>query len=314
LTPDAGNRDRTALAMFVALAAVSGGNFVAVRYSNAELAPYWGAALRFVPASALLLAAMAWWRVPLPRGSALRDGLLYGIFAFGIGYALAYQGLVAAPAGAASVMLATTPLITHALSVAQRVEAFSVRAVGGALIALAGVSLVFREQIAAGIPPVSLLLLLASAGAAAEAAILAKRMPAMHPLATNAVGMIAGVGVLLALSAAIGEPRALPSRTETWLAVAYLCVAGGVGQFALFLALLDRWTPSATEYVLVVTPVVAFTLGAVMRGEAMTSVIVVGAVLVTIGVYVGALSRARDERRASLRAPRTDSRRRGPSG
>ena len=78
---------------------IGGSNFVAVRFSNAELPPYWGAALRFLPASMLLLAAMAIWRIPFPHGASLRGAAVYGALNFGLGYALTYYGLQDAPAG-----------------------------------------------------------------------------------------------------------------------------------------------------------------------------------------------------------------------
>jgi len=94
---------------------IGGSNFVAVRFSNAELPPYWGAALRFLPASMLLLAAMAIWRIPFPRGASLRGAAIYGALNFGLGYALTYYGLQDAPAGTGAVVLATVPLFTLVL-------------------------------------------------------------------------------------------------------------------------------------------------------------------------------------------------------
>ena len=54
-----GNRERVVLACFLASALLAGGNGVSIRFSNRELPPLWGAALRFSLAAALLLAVMA---------------------------------------------------------------------------------------------------------------------------------------------------------------------------------------------------------------------------------------------------------------
>ena len=51
--------ERVALAAFVAQAVLAGGNAVGIRFSNRELAPLWGAGLRFALAAALLLTVMA---------------------------------------------------------------------------------------------------------------------------------------------------------------------------------------------------------------------------------------------------------------
>ena len=112
----------------------------------------------------------------------------------------------------------------------------------------------------------------------------------MHPIATNAVGMLVGGLMLLALSLVVGESHSLPRTTVTGVAVVYLCVIGSIGLFGLFLAMLRRWTASASSYALVAMPLVAIALGAVVRGETITPVFVVGGALVAVGVYVGALS------------------------
>jgi hypothetical protein len=45
--------ERLALAAFITQAVLAGGNAVGIRFSNRELAPMWGAALRFSLAAAL---------------------------------------------------------------------------------------------------------------------------------------------------------------------------------------------------------------------------------------------------------------------
>ena len=282
--------DRVTLALFFSVVLIGGSNFVAVRFSNAELPPYWGAAIRFLPASALFGLAMALWHVPIPRGASLRGAALYGALNFGAGYALGYYGLVDTPAGTAAVILATVPIFTLALVALHGQERFRVRGLVGALIALAGIGLVFREQLSANVPLLSLLAMLGNALVAAESGVIAKGMPRMHPIATNAVGMLVGGAVLVLLSLLVGEQRNLPHAPETWAAVIYLCVIGSIGLFGLFLAMLRRWTASASSYALVAMPLVAIALGAVIRGETITPIFIVGGILVAIGVYTGALS------------------------
>jgi drug/metabolite transporter (DMT)-like permease len=265
---------------------------VAVRYSNAELAPYWGAAIRFLPAGLLFVIAMLVQRIPFPDGASLRGAVIYGALNFGLGYAFLYYGLLEAPAGVAAVVLATVPLFTLVLVGLHRLEPFRARGLVGSLIALGGIGLVFRDQLTANVPFVSLFAILAGAAVAAESGVIAKGMPRMHPVATNAVGMLVGAALLFALSAAVGEERALPRATETVIALLYLIVVGAVGLFWLFLAMLRRWTASASSYALVVMPLVAVALGAVLRGEAVTPIFLLGGALVAVGVYVGALSGA----------------------
>jgi drug/metabolite transporter (DMT)-like permease len=90
----AADRERVASAAFLTGSLLAGGNAVGVRFSNRELAPLWGAGLRFLVAAALLVAAMVVLRQPLPHGRALTGALIYGLFNFGGAFALAYYGFV----------------------------------------------------------------------------------------------------------------------------------------------------------------------------------------------------------------------------
>ena len=74
-----GDSGRVLVLAFAANAILAGGNSVAIRFSNRELAPLWGATLRFALAAALLLAVTAALRLTMPRGKALQGALLYGV-------------------------------------------------------------------------------------------------------------------------------------------------------------------------------------------------------------------------------------------
>src|SRR5690349_20517767 len=103
--------DAAVLAVFIACTVIGGSNIVAVRISNRELAPFWGAGLRFSIAALLLIAFAAWRRIPLPLGPALPGVALFGLLNFGVFYALGYWGLLEAPAAAAATLIALAPLL-----------------------------------------------------------------------------------------------------------------------------------------------------------------------------------------------------------
>src|SRR5713101_3715030 len=130
---------------FLSVVLLGGINGVAVRFSNLELAPFWGATLRFGIAAIVLLGIVRLGRVPLPRGAALTGSLLYGIFGFAGAFGFIYWGLVETPAGLAQVILALVPLLTFLFAVAQGLERFRRQSLAGALIALIGIAIVFGE-------------------------------------------------------------------------------------------------------------------------------------------------------------------------
>lgn len=285
--------DRATIAAYVALVAIAGTNFVAVRFSNAELAPFWGATLRFSIACALFFVVMALRRAAFPRDRALVGVIVYGALGFGASYAFLYWALQTVPAGLASVIIALVPLLTFLLATAHGLERFRIRALVGGLVAVAGIAIVFAEQLRGDAPPLALLACVAGALCIAESGVAAKMFPRVDPSATNAVGMLAGLAILAPLVLIAGEVPALPSRLDTLVAVTYLVTIGSIGLFALFLYVLRRWTATATSYILVLAPLVTIALGSLIAGERVTGQFVIGALVVGGGVYVGALMPSR---------------------
>jgi drug/metabolite transporter (DMT)-like permease len=285
----ASGRDPLPLAAFVATAVLAGGNAVGIRFSNRELAPLWGAALRFGLAAALLVAVMAAMRLALPRGRALTGAVLYGLLNFGASFALAYYGLVRVHAGLGQTLLALVPLTTLLLAVIQRQEHLRMAAVVGTFLALAGITLISRAPLRDSVPLLSLLSLLGSALCFAEAAVLVRGLPPVHPVTMNAVGMTAGATALAAGSMLLGEPHVLPQRAATWIALGYLVAVGSVLVFVLYLFVLRQWQASRAAYVFVLAPVVTVLLSARLDDEPVRPALVLGGLLVLVGVYVGAL-------------------------
>ena len=74
--------DRLTLVAFIILVILGGSNAVAVRFSNMELPPFFGAALRFTAASLILFTVVFLMRLPLPKGRALEGTALAGLLAF----------------------------------------------------------------------------------------------------------------------------------------------------------------------------------------------------------------------------------------
>ena len=163
-------------------------------------------------------------------------------------------------------------------------------AVIGTLLALAGVAVISQGPMGASVPLGGLLLAaVASAVCIAQAAVLVRRFPAVHPVTMNAVGMTTGAVLLLAGSVLAGEPRLLPQRTTTWAAVAYLVVVGSAVVFVLYLVVLRYWAASRAAYAFVLIPFVTVVLSAWLDNEPLGPGLLLGGLLVLAGVYVGAL-------------------------
>lgn len=277
------------IAAFAAIAVLVGGNAVGIRFSNRELDPLWGAGLRFALAATVLGVVMVVLRLELPRGRALTGALLFGLLDVGGAFALGYYALVELHAGFGSILLSLVPLATLLLAVLQGQERLRVMAVAGTLVALVGVALMARAPLHESLPVLSLLAALGSTLCIAQATVLVRRFPPVHPVTMNAVAMTAGAAVLIAGSVLAGESLVLPHRAATWVALGYLVVVGSVVVFVLFLFVLRHWVASRTAYVYVLVPFVTVALSAWLDDEPVGAGLVLGGLLVLAGVYVGAL-------------------------
>ena len=285
--------ERVALAAFVAGSVLAGGNAVAIRFSNRELDPLWGATVRFTLAALVLLAAMAVLRLRFPRGRALAGAVLFGALTFGGAFALAYYALVELHAGFGQTLLALVPLLALLLAVLQRQEQVRRSAVAGALLAIAGVAVMTQVSLGDDVQFRSVLAALAAAACFAEAAVLVRGFPRVHPVTMNAVAMATGAALLLPASLVAGEAATVPERAATWAAIGYLVVVGSVVVFVLYIVVLEHWTASRASYEFVLIPIVTVGLSAWLDDEPVGVGLVIGGLFVLAAVYVGALRSAR---------------------
>jgi drug/metabolite transporter (DMT)-like permease len=285
--------DRTTLIAFATAVMIGGMNFVAVRFSNRELAPLYGAGARFAMAAILFLVIMRLRGASFPRGRALVGSVIYGVLSFAVVYALLYWALQSLAAGVAAVLLASTPLLTLFVVALHRLEPFRVRGMVGSLIAVVGIAVLANAPSDARIELLPMLAVLGGALAAGYSGVVLKMFPPTNPVATNATAMAVGSGLLLAMSAIAGESWIVPSEKATWVALSYLVVIGSLGLFGLVLFTLARWTASAVAYMGALMPIAAMVFAALIAGEPITVAGVAGGAIVLFGVWVGALSRPR---------------------
>jgi len=281
--------DAGTLLIFAACTLLAAGNFIAVRYSNVDLAPLWGAGLRFGLAALSFTVLVPLIGAKWVARADLRLTVAYGLLNFAAFYALMYWALLHVTAATGSVMVGTVPLLTLFFAAAQRLERLSSRTILGATLALAGVAWMAASSGAIAAEPLTFVALLLAAACLAQSIIVSKRISHNHPAALNALGMGLGAAVLLLLSRVAGEPWALPTSRSSIIAVVYLVTFGSMGLFGLTILLLRRWSSSASAYALVIVPLVTVALETLITRAPVLVGTVIGAVLVLLGTWFGAL-------------------------
>lgn len=283
--------------VFVACAAIWGSTFLAIRLGNEATPPVWAATIRLALASALLFGLTGVFRMPLPRGAALRGAALWGFFNLGVNLTLLYIGEQTVPSGISAVLFATVPLSTALLAALFRVERLMTRKLVAAVVAIAGVAVIFAGELGVAVPFGGLLTIFCAASASGLASVLLKQAPKQQVIPLNAIGTAVGTAVCLVASILLGESHALPMTFGAWLPILYLTVAGSLGAFVLFTWLVTHWSVSNASLLGVVVPIIAVILGGLVKGEQPAALTYLGAAIVISAVLIAL--------RAPHRSPRS---------
>lgn len=300
-------RKHLTLIAFILLIMIGGSNAVAVRFSNLELPPFWGAAIRFVAAALIFWLITLIRRVDLPRGRSFIGAVLYGILGTGLAYAFLYWGLIEVPASLTMIILAFVPLLTLLFAVVHGLERFLWKSLAGALIAILGIIISAFSGLGASVPIASILAVLAGGICIAESSVVYKLFPASSPVSTNAIAFTTGSAILLLISLITGEQWTLPASQETWLSFLYLVLLGSVVLFYLYLYVLVRWDASVTAYSFLLFPVATAIIASVIAGEAITIAFIIGGLIVMAGVWLGAIREESAATATSDESNRSDS-------
>lgn len=284
--------NRSVIVAFILTIIFAGNNAIAVRYSNAELPPFFGAAIRFAIAALIFFLIMLVLRIPLPRGRGLLGAALFGLLGSGLNYALLYWALESLSPGLTMVLLALVPLMTFMLACLHRQEVFRWQALIGSLVALGGIGVIVWDQLGDRLPVLPILAVIGASVCFAESSIIIKSFPQSHPITTNAVALTAGSIVLFALSAFWQETPHLPTMAITWEALIFLVLFGSVAVFGLTVYVIKNWTASASSYQFVLFPIVTIAVSAWLTREPVTLPLVAGALLVLVGVYIGGIAKS----------------------
>ncbi len=276
-------------AAFVGAVLIGGTNFIAVTFSNRELAPFFGAALRFTLAAFIFFLLTRIRGLPPVRGRDLVGAVLYGLLGFGISYAGLYYALVGLAAGTVSVVMAATPLVTLLLAAMVGQERVTPQGLMGGMLTMAGIGVLSFETLGGELAASYLIGVLVGVLSASGSTVIARYYRHVDPESMNAIGMAAGAVLLASGSVLVGESWVVPEESSTWLSLVWLVLLGSVGLFQLFLFVINRWNASAATFAVSAMPVIAAGLGAFALDQPITIELVVGGALVIVAVYIGAI-------------------------
>jgi len=260
------------LAVFAGCVAIWGTTWLAITFQLGSVPVEASVAYRFLLAAALLAAYCKVRRLPMrfsPEEHALLA--LLGLLMYSIGYLFVYRAELHVASGLVAIGYSASPLLAMFGMRIAFGQAISGRMTVGALMGIAGVTLVYWPELDHAKHRGSVALgALFTAGAVLVTTLgnlVAHRNHErkLHGWATMAWSM--GYGALASLVAAIafGEPLAFDWSPAYLLSLAYLTVFGSILAFAGFLELLGRIGATRASYVGVMVPIVALVISSLFE-------------------------------------------------
>ena len=290
-------RPRIALAL-VTLWLVWGSTYLAIAVAVETLPPFLMAGVRFVLAGALLFVVARIQGAPLPSAPQWRSAFLIGALLLLLGNGLVCWAERWVPTGMASLIIASTPLWMTLFPWFVGGPRPSTRALLGIALGLAGVLVLVSGR--AGGPAVdhhwlASAAVLVACLAWAIGSLWSPRLPQAESLVMAAAAqMLAGGALLLLAGLALQERVAWAEvRPASLIAFAYLVLIGSVVGYGCYVYLLRAASPTLVSTYAFVNPVVAVSLGALVRDEALTPRLALGAALIVPAVVLIVLAARR---------------------
>lgn len=266
------------------LAALWGGSFLFMRLGAGEFGPVALAAVRVAGASALLLPLLAWRQGLADLRQHWRPVVLVGITNSALPFLCFSYAALSISAGLASIFNATTPLFGALIAWLWLRDRLTAPRVLGLAIGFAGVLWLAWDK-ASFKPGGTGWAIVACLGATVlygfSASFTKKHLAGVPALALATGSQLAATTLLVPLS--LWWLPATPPSAKAWLSAAALAVLCTAVAYILFFRLIARIGAARAISVTYLIPVFAVLWGAVLLGESLTLVMVLGCGVILLG-------------------------------
>ena len=292
-------RDPRIALPFLLITLIWSSTWIVIKGQLGIVPPVWSVSYRFlISAGAMFaLARAAGVRIGLDgRGHAL--ALMLGICQFVLNYNLVYAAELYVTSGLVSVVFALLIVPNAALARLLFGMRVGLRFALGSAVALAGVALLFLQELRAAGPaahaiPIGLALSLCAVAAASAGNV----MQLMESVRARSVAAMLGWAMLYgslidaALAWALFGPPVFEPRLSYWLELLYLSVVASALAFWLYYRIIRAVGPAKAAYSSVLIPIVAMAISTVAEHYVWTPVAIAGGLLALAGLIIALGSR-----------------------
>lgn len=257
--------------------------------------------LRFSIAAVVMIGLMLITKTKFPRGMLLLELILLGAVGY-VGESLAYfMALTMASAGLVALLLYVYPALVTVLAAVFLKEHLTPAKVIALFLALSGTALTIR--LTSGGNMLGILLGIAAAVDYALYILISSRIVRRSGSLGSTAVIITSTAVVYGGVVSV-RGMMLPVNAVGWIAIVAIALVSTVLSFVTFFAGLKRIGPTAASTLSTCEPIVAVALAAIVLGESITPIQLIGGLFIIAAVIV--LARA-DARRAKLRAKPVES-------
>ncbi len=269
-----------------------GSSFIFIKFGLQDMPPITFAAYRFLLASSILLPSLLlkgkYKKVLKFTKREILSVAVLGIITVFFYYIFEFYGLQYVPAGQASVIINTDPIIVTILGAIFLGELITRRKVLGLILGYLGVTLVVIATNPTLSGSIWSLVVLGAAFSWAVGSLLAKKIAQnMDSYLMTATSVPFGT-ILLFTAAFITEGFVPLSRLSglSWTSLIFLGIVSSVMTFFVWYEVLHDIEASTACITLLLVPIVTTILGAVLLFEFYTEISVLGIALTLLGVYL----------------------------
>ena len=286
------------LLVFLFLCFVWGTTWIGIKVSLEGLPPFLGASFRFSLAMVLLLLYLIINRRSIRLHKKHFWWISFSAFLmYTLDYGLIYWGEQYLSAGVTAIFFATFPLFTGIWATFLfKSEAFHFNKFAGLLLGLAGITIVFMDQLLITRFDLQVMLgglaiILGAAGGAMAVVLVKKYLTGLNPVVLSFHQMLQGVVFLFFFGFLFESDATLDFSPRVIGAVAYLGILGSAIAFALYYWLLQNWTATTLSLIIYITPLIALVVDYLMFGEVIHLRAIIGMIIIFSGIAIVQLDR-----------------------
>ena len=295
MTVQAGFRDPRLLLPFLLITLIWSSTWIVIKDQLGTVPPVWSVSYRFLIAGAamFLIARATGARLGLGGRGGHGLAMLLGLSQFVLNYNFVYAAELHITSGLAAVVFALLILPNAVLAWLFFGERVSGRFVLGSAVAMAGVALLFVQEVRAAATSTREVLiglgftLLGVLAASGSNVMQVSKAVRARPISTMLSWAMLYGGLADAAYAWITEgPPVVEARFGYWLGLVYLAVAASSVAFWLYFGIIRKIGPAKAAYSSVLIPILAMALSTAFEGYRWSPLAIAGGVLGVAGLVI----------------------------